>query len=251
MGFLTKFGDAPARLSRYKDGLWAEYCRVPATNVVRLRPEDDIDEACKVSQLCVGYRSLKRTRLHSGEIVLVNGASGITGMGTVISALLMGAAHIIAVARNPVRLERVKAINPDRITTVALGQGESITGTVKRVTDGQGASVLADLAPGGIETMMECMRNLEPGGRIALIASNPEPLHLPLRYLMIRSLEFTSTTGRANVDVVELLDLWHRGLIDTRPITTQYFSLSEANEALDFIEERSETDPLWPMYAAS
>jgi threonine dehydrogenase-like Zn-dependent dehydrogenase len=170
MGFLTKFGEGPVHLRRYKDGLWAEYCRVPASNLVPLPRDADINEMCKVSQINVGYRALKRARLHSGETVLVNGASGITGIGTVLSALAMGAPQVIAVARNPVRLERVRAIDPKRITTVALGRGESITDTVKELTSGQGASVLAELAPGGIETTIECIRNLEPGGRVALIA---------------------------------------------------------------------------------
>jgi len=250
MGFVTKFGQAPPRLKRYVDGLWAEYCRVPATNVVRLAPDDDVDEFCKVSQINVGYRALKRARLHSGEIVLVNGASGITGIGTVIAALTMGAAHIIAVARNPVRLERVRDIDPGRISTIALGRGESITARVKELTNGQGAAVLAELAPGGIESTVECIKSLEPGGRVALIASNPETLSLPLRYLMIRSIEFTSVTGRFVMDVEELLELTRRGVIDTRPITTKHFGLDQINHALDYIEERGENDPLWPMYAA-
>src|SRR6266545_5283760 len=46
MGFLTKFGTSSPRLQRYKDGLWAEYCRVPATQVVRLHAGDDVDEFC-------------------------------------------------------------------------------------------------------------------------------------------------------------------------------------------------------------
>ena len=133
--------------------------------MVRLPRDADINEMCKVSQINVGYRALKRARLHSGETVLVNGASGITGIGTVLAALAMGAPLIIAVARNPARLERVRAIDPKRIATVALGRGESITNTVKELTNGQGASVLAELAPGGIETTIECIRNLEPGGR--------------------------------------------------------------------------------------
>jgi threonine dehydrogenase-like Zn-dependent dehydrogenase len=250
MGFLTKWGEGPAYLRRYKDGLWAEYCRVPAGNLVRLPRDTDINEMCKVSQINVGYRALKRARLHSGEIVLVNGASGITGIGTVLSALAMGAPLIIAVARNPARLERVRAIDPKRIATIALGRGESITNTVKELTSGQGASVLAELAPGGIETTIECIKNLEPGGRVALIAPNPEPLNLPLRYLMIRSIEFTSVTGRFAMDVAELLQLVQRGVIDTRHITTRYFPLSGVNEALDYIEKRGDDDPLWPMYAA-
>ena len=250
MGFLTKWGEGPAYLRRYKDGLWAEYCRVPAGNLVLLPRDADVDEMCKVSQINVGYRALKRARLHSGETVLVNGASGITGIGTVLAALAMGAPLIIAVARNPARLERVRAIDPKRIATVALGRGESITNTVKQLTDGQGASVLAELAPGGIETTIECIKNLEPGGRVALIAPNPEPLNLPLRYLMIRSIEFTSVTGRFAMDVAELLQLVQRGVIDTRHITTRYFPLTAVNEALDYIEKRGDNDPLWPMYAA-
>jgi threonine dehydrogenase-like Zn-dependent dehydrogenase len=250
MGFLTKWGEGPAYLRRYKDGLWAEYCRVPAGNLVCLPRDTDINEMCKVSQINVGYRALKRARLHSGEIVLVNGASGITGIGTVLSALAMGAPLVIAVARNPARLERLRAIDPKRIATIALGRGESITNKVKELTSGQGASVLAELAPGGIETTIECIKNLEPGGRVALIAPNPEPLNLPLRYLMIRSIEFTSVTGRFAMDVAELLQLVQRGVIDTRHITTRYFPLSGVNEALDYIEKRGDDDPRWPMYAA-
>jgi threonine dehydrogenase-like Zn-dependent dehydrogenase len=249
MGFLTKWGEGPAYLRRYKDGLWAEYCRVPAGNLVPLPRDADINEMCKVSQINVGYRALKRARLHCGETVLVNGASGITGIGTVLSALAMGAPQVIAVARNAVRLGRIRAIDPKRITTVALGRNESITKTVKELTNGQGASVLVELAPGGIETTIECIKNLEPGGRVALVAPNPEPLNLPLRYLMIRSIEFTSVTGRFAMDVAELLQLVQRGVIDTRHITTRYFPLTAVNEALDYIEKRGDNDPLWPMYA--
>jgi NADPH:quinone reductase-like Zn-dependent oxidoreductase len=162
---------------------------------------------CANSQINVGHRALKRARLHSREIVLVIGASGITGIDTVLSALAIGAPLVIAVARNPARLERVRAIDPKRIATIALGRGESITNKVKQLTSSQGASLLAELAPGGIETTIECIRNLEPGGRVALIAPNPEPLNLPLRYLMSRSIEFTSVTGRFAMDVAELLQL--------------------------------------------
>ena len=137
-----------------------------------------------------------------------------------------------------------------RIATIALERGESITDKVKELTNGQGAGVLAELAPGGIESTIECIKNLEPGGRVALIAPKPEPLNLPLRYLMIRSIEFTSVTGRFAMDVAELLQLVQRGVIDARHITTRYFPLTAVNEALDYIKTRGDSDPLWPMYAA-
>src|SRR5215510_11512842 len=119
MGFIAKWGEAGSkRILRYKEGLWAEYCRVPATNVVPLRADDDINEMCKVSQMTVGYRALKRARLHSGETVIVNGATGITGIGTVLSALAINATRVIAIARNPARLEKLQAIDPKRVATV-------------------------------------------------------------------------------------------------------------------------------------
>jgi threonine dehydrogenase-like Zn-dependent dehydrogenase len=66
---------------------------------------------------------------------------------------------------------------------------------------------------------------------------------------MIRSIEFTSVTGRFAMDIAELLQLVERGVIDTRHITTRYFPLTAVNEALDYIEKRGDNDPLWPMYA--
>lgn len=251
MGFVANFGakKLPEHLLRYKDGLWAEYCRVPATNLCPLRPDDDLDVMSKVSQIAVGYRALKRARFHSGETLIVHGASGITGIGTIISALLMGAARIIAVARNPVRLEQVRVIDPRRISTISLSRGESITQKVQELTGRQGASVLADVAPAGAETMIECMKNLEAGGRVTLIAANPEPLHISIRYLMVRNIEFTSTTGRHYADVPELIELARIGVIDTEPITSRFFPLEAANEALDYIKNRGDHDPRWPMYA--
>ncbi len=249
MGFVARWREGGLdQLLRYKDGLWAEYCRVPATNLIKIRPDDDIDQICKVSQMTVGYRALKRARLHSGETVIVNGATGITGIGTVMSALAMGAAHVIAVARNPVRLEQIRAINPQRISTI--GRGESITQKIQELTRGQGGSVLADLTPGGVETTVECIKSLEPGGRVTLIGANPEPLSLPLRYLMIRSIEFTSVTGRHYTDFPEVFELARRGVIDTKHVTTRFFPIEAINEALDHIEKRGDNDPLWPMYAA-
>ncbi len=248
MGFVARWREGGLdQLLRYKDGLWAEYCRVPATNLVKIRPDDDIDQICKVSQMTVGYRALKRARLHSGETVIVNGATGITGIGTVMSALAMGAAHVIAVARNPVRLEQIRAINPLRISTI--GRGESITKKIQQLTQGQGGSVLADLTPGGAETTVECIKGLEPGGRVTLIGANPEPLNLPIRYFLIRSIEFTSVTGRHYTDFPEVFELARRGVIETKHVTTRFFPIEAINEALDHIAKRGDNDPLWPMYA--
>jgi threonine dehydrogenase-like Zn-dependent dehydrogenase len=179
---------------RYKDGLWADYCRLPATNVERLEPGDDVDKFSLVSQIAVGYRALKRARFGPGESVIVNGASGITGTGTVLAALALGAAQVIAVARDPQRLARLARMDPQRVATISL-LSESIRERVPALTRGNGANVLVDLTPSGVETTVECIQALEPGGRVALIGGNTELLQIGYRYLMIRSIEITSSTS--------------------------------------------------------
>ena len=250
MGFIAKWGEAGSkRILRYKEGLWAEYCRVPATNVVRLRPEDDIDEMCKVSQMTVGYRGLKRARLHSGETVIVNGATGITGIGTVLSALAMGAARCHRHRPQPGPARKASGHRSQARRHGRPRQRRIDHQKVKALTDGQGASVVADLSPGGVQTLVECIRNLEGGGRVVLIGANPEPLNLPVRYLMIRSIEICSITGRHYIDFPELLELARRGVIDTRHVTTRVFPLERVNDAIDYIAKRGDDEPLWPMYA--
>ncbi len=252
MGFLTRpqtRQNGGPSFVRYKDGLLAEYCRVPARNLVRLRPEDDVEQIARVSQIAVGYRALKRVRFGPGETLLVNGASGITGTGVVLSGLAMGAARIIVVARNAARLEQLRVIDPARIATVALGKGEIIAEKVRDLTDGNGCEVLVDLVPSGTETTMECLKTLEPGGRVAFLGGNAEPLTINYNFLMTRSVEFTSFRGRMYADIPELMDLARRGVIDTRHITTRHFPLERINEAYEFTKLRGDEGPIWPMYA--
>jgi threonine dehydrogenase-like Zn-dependent dehydrogenase len=145
----------------------------------------------------------------------------------------------------------VKAINPERISAVALARGDSISASVAEVTGRQGASVLVDVSPiGSTASALECIRNLERGGRVILAGSYAEePIGFSLDFIQRRHLEVMSVNGRSPLDVTEVLGLVRSGFIDTRHITTRYFPLEAVNEALDFIEERGDTDPLWPMYA--
>ncbi|NIO08144.1 MAG: alcohol dehydrogenase catalytic domain-containing protein, partial [Deltaproteobacteria bacterium] len=155
---------------RCVDGMWAEYCRIPDTNVHRLETGDDIDRYSLVSVIAVGYRALKRAEMSPGDTVIINGATGVTGVPTVLAARALGAAHIIAVARNESRLQNLKELDPQRISTVSTGRG-NVAENILELTKGQGASVVVDLVPDTNESLMECIRALEPCGRVALLAA--------------------------------------------------------------------------------
>ena len=184
------------------------------------------------------------------HVGIVNAATGITGLGVVLSAMAMGAAHIIAVARDTTRLESLRKIAPQRISTISA-KTESIKERVAELTEGNGASVLVDVTPGGIQTTVDCLYSLERGGRVAFVGNNPEMLEIPYLYLMLRSIEFTSCHGRNYRDVHYLAELCRHGILDVSPIRTKFFKLEQVNEALDWIEKRESGDlPVWPMMRA-
>ena len=171
-------------------------------------------------------------------------------LGVVLSAMAMGAAHIIAIARDASRLASLQKIDPQRISTIST-KTDSIRERIAELTDGNGASVLVDVTPGGIETTVDCLYSLERGGRVAFVGNNPEMLQIPYLYLMLRSIEFTSCHGRNYKDVHHLIELARRRIIDTSHIRPKFFKLEQVNEALDWIEKRGSGDlPVWPMMRA-
>ena len=65
-----------------------------------------------------------RARLQAGQTVLINGATGVTGMMAVQLAKLMGAKRVIATGRNTRQLEKAAALGADE--TVSLTQADTI-----------------------------------------------------------------------------------------------------------------------------
>ena len=228
------------------DGMWAEYCRIPDTNVHRLEPEDDIDTYSLVSVIAVGYRALKRAEMSPGDAVIINGATGVTGVPAVLAAMALGAAHIIAVARNESRLKKLKELDPGRISIVSTKSG-SVAERILDLTKGQGASVVVDLVPDTNESLMECIRALEPCGRVALLAAKNEPVQLTYHDYLLRAVVITSSNGRNYQDIAELVELTRHGVIDPTVITPKFFALEQVNEAIDAVDRRITPEPCWPM----
>src|SRR6202042_3410717 len=96
------------------DGGMAEYCMVAADQLVAM--PDDVTFA-EAAALPVAYGTAHRMMvthdtIRAGDRVLVLGASGGVGTGSVILAKLLGA-HVIACASSAAKLARLKEIGAD------------------------------------------------------------------------------------------------------------------------------------------
>jgi NADPH2:quinone reductase len=101
-----------------------------------------------------------RAKLQRGENVVVLGATGVVGMIAIQVARLLGAAAIVAVGRNPGRLQATRELG----ATAAVPIGEGELAQAIRAASGGGADVVVDpLCGPPAEAALEAMR---AGGRL-------------------------------------------------------------------------------------
>ncbi|MGB6430383.1 MAG: zinc-binding alcohol dehydrogenase family protein [Candidatus Acidiferrales bacterium] len=104
-------------------GSLAELCPVRANRCVDLPGSlDDVTAAAIANPGMSAWAALvERAHLVAGETVLVNGATGTAGRLAVQLAKYLGAAKVIATARNAQELEEVKSLGADVVIPFTLG----------------------------------------------------------------------------------------------------------------------------------
>lgn len=109
-----------------------------------------------------------RGRLQAGEFVLINGASGSTGLAAVHIAKMLGAT-VIATGRNPDKLAEVRRQGADHVIQTSDGEGgvRRFKADVKALTDGKGVHVVYDGVGGPIS--VESIRSMRFGGRFCIV----------------------------------------------------------------------------------
>lgn len=107
--------------------------------------DDAVAAALGVAGLAAWLALEHRARLEEGETVLVLGASGAVGQAAVQAARLLGAGRVVAAARSPEGLERVRELGAD--ATVEIGEGDGPEELGKRLRDAAGGGVDVTVDP--------------------------------------------------------------------------------------------------------
>ncbi len=239
----TTFGKWAAEY--YKDGTAANYIRMPSQNVYKIPDNLPFDQAAKLDILGTAYRACKFAKVRPGDTVVVNAATGGSGVPALMLAELFGASKIIAVARNKDRIGRIaKLLGSDIIE--GIGSDENITQRIMEITRGRGADSLIDYIPrGGGKSFVQSAYGVRQVGRIVLVGSpGAEEVSISYRWIMVRGVEIVGTRAHSGYEYDELLNLCDRNTIDLSKLVTHRFSLDKINDALRVMKSR-EGDPIW------
>ncbi|KAJ6509056.1 chaperonin 10-like protein [Mycena sanguinolenta] len=220
----TAPGSAKLAEGEWRDSTYAEYAKVPLENCFPLdetRLLGDlgykVEDLMYLGTMSVPFGGLRDVGVKAGEKVIIAPATGAFGGAAVIAALTMGA-RVVAMGRNADALERVKALNPDRIRIV-LNTGD-VTADAKELTTDGPADVFLDISPPEAVAsthMQSCILALRREGRASLMGGQRGLVALPIFEIMLHNLNVKGKWMYTKEDVRVLISLAETGYFKLGP----------------------------------
>lgn len=218
------------------DGGQAEYVRVPyADQGLSIIPDSVTDEqALFVGDiLATGFWAARISDIKQEDTVLIIGA-GPTGICTLLCVILKSPRKIIVCEKSEERREFVRKHYPGVIVT----SPENCKSDVLDNSLHGGADVVLEVA-GTDDTFRMAWECARPNATVTIVALYDKPQILPLPEMYGKNLTF-KTGGVDGCDCPEILKLISEGKIDTTPLITHRFPLSDIERAYQVFENRED-----------
>jgi len=218
----------------------AEKCLVAEHQLIRMPEGVTFEQA---ASLPVAYGTAHRMivthdTIKKGDKVLILGASGGVGTGSVLLAKLWGA-EVIACASSADKIERLKALGADHVinykeTDFSKWAVEKY-GKPQRCTYEGGVDVVINFTGG--DTWAPTLRCVKRGGKILVCGATAgyDPKE-DLRYIWSFELQVIGSNSFYDENLKALMDLIHKG--EMKPVIDEVLPLERAVVGLRLIESR-------------
>jgi zinc-binding alcohol dehydrogenase/oxidoreductase len=175
-------------LGEHSSGTLAEYAVLPARNIVPRPTGIDVTAAGSYG-LAYGtaMRMLQRTRLRSGDVLLVVGVGGGVSGAAQLIGQAMGA-DVYVTSRSPDKIAAALEMG----AAGGFDSSEEFARELKK-SIGRGADVVIENV--GPATWNQSIRSLDSGGRLAICGSTSGPkVEISVPYLFFKQLEVIGST---------------------------------------------------------
>jgi threonine 3-dehydrogenase len=212
------------------DGVFARRVRLPRRNIWPIASDMPFELAALMEPFGNAVHCCSHGKLR-GQVVGVFGCGPI-GCAAIAIARADNAARIVAVDRNPYRLELAERMGADAVVDATAG------GVEAAVTRAAGGSLDLALEMSGAESaVVAACRLVRPGGWISLLGIGDAPATIDLSSdVVMKGLTLFGVTGR------RLFRTWERttayltsGGVDPRPLLTHHFAMADIDEAIELM----------------
>ena len=234
LGYQNRCENLQGQIGYTVPGGFAQYARVPATNLVRLPENVSYAEGALLSgAMASPLHCIRRADVTSADTVAVFGAGGM-GMHTIQILRAMGA-RIIAADIDQERLEFSKTLGASHIINMAK---EDAVEVIRKLTGGRGADVAIQVVDGPAvgPVSATAAKSVARGGRVVLEGHYPDThFTYPVHEFAMRELTVYGSRASRHQDLWDLVDMATRGLV--RPLVAKTFPFEEVADAFKMFLE--------------
>jgi threonine 3-dehydrogenase len=212
-----------------RDGAFAEYVSVPASNVMKMSNQISDDMLAIMDP----FGNATHTALSFpliGEDVLITGA-GLIGSMCVAISKFAGARYIVATETNPYRIELAKKMGATRVINPLE---ESLD------------EVIADLGMIGFDIGMECsgspiafndmLAHMYNAGKISLLGILPSKTQIDWDNIIFKGLQLKGIYGREMFETWYLMEQMLMSGLDLSPMITHRYKVDDFQKGFDIMD---------------
>jgi len=217
------------------DGGQAEYVRVPYADQGLNRIPDGVSDRQALfvgDVLATGFWAARISEIKEDDTVLIIGGVP-TGICTLLCVMLKNPKKVILCEKSHERQTFIRNNYP----SVQVISPEDCVGIARTLERG-GADIVIEVA-GAEDTFRLAWECARPNAIVTVVALYDKPQVLPLPQMYGKNLTF-KTGGVDGCDCAEILSLIEEGKIDTTPLITHCYPLSQIEEAYKVFENKED-----------
>jgi len=214
-----------------RDGCFAQYVKIPASNILPIDPAIPRDFAAVLDPLGNAVHTVLAGEI-AGQRVAVVGCGPI-GLMAVMVAKACGASAVYGIEVRPERIELAKRVGADGVFNP---KETDVVAAVKEATTGDGADVVLEMS-GNPQAIQQAFKMLRGGGRLSLLGLPAEPVTLDLvPDIIFKGATVQGIYGRRMYDTwYRMLALLKAGALDLEPLISARLPLERFEQAFDLL----------------
>src|SRR5256884_4080124 len=225
-----------------RDGAFAEYLKVPASNVIVNDP--DLPPELATMQDPLGNAVYTTTNANvPGKTVAIFGLGPI-GLMAVAVCRAMGAGRVLAIGhRNEYRMKLAQTVGAHAV----LKSDKGLVDEVMDLTSGEGVDEVLEFS-GSEQVLAQALSIVRPAGGIHVLGLYAKPVTFDLSEMVTKGVSMYGIHGRLMYKTwYQMGGLLRSGNLNLRPILTHKFPLDKYAEAMDVMRSGDCGKVAFPM----
>ena len=211
------------------DGAFAEYVRIPESNIWKLDPAIPIEYASILDPLGNAVHTVLAGEI-AAKTVAITGCGPI-GLFSIAVARAVGAAQVMAVEVNEYRRRIAKEMKADLVLDPSK---EDVRKIVAERTSGAGVDVVLEMAghPNAIRTAFDIVRR---GGRVSLLGLTSKPISLNFSEdIIFKGITVQGINGRRMYQTwYQMTALLKAGKLELHPVITDRMTMADFSKGME------------------